>query len=536
MSDVCASPVYFLLVDDREENLIALEALLRREGLVLLRARSGPEALELLLQYEVALALLDVHMPGMDGFELAELLRGTERTRRIPIIFLTAEHADLQRRFRGYEAGAVDFLQKPIEPSILKSKAEVFFQLDRQRQEVARQRDELKVMIEENARLLEKSRQYSQALEDADRRKDEFLATLAHELRNPLAPIMNAVQVLRFLDVPQPELRDLRDLIERQVTNMTRLVDDLLDVSRITRGKIKLQRCKVSLTDVVQGAIETSRPLINQGRHQFDVAMPPESPAVYGDPVRLTQVLANLLNNAAKYTPDGGRIALTVSADSSWVTIAVRDNGLGIPPEMLGNVFQMFAQVNQHLGRAQGGLGIGLTLVKRLVEMHHGTVDVKSDGAGHGSEFTVRLPIANLSSHTGDGRAEESEAGSSCRQRVLVIDDNVDAVDSLSLLLRACGHEVATAHDGMHALERVVQFKPDIVLLDLGMPGLDGYETARRLRALPEGRQVMLVALTGWGLAEDRFRTREVGFDAHLVKPATLSDLQQIIQKAEVSC
>src|SRR5690606_3421459 len=258
---------------------------------------------------------------------------------------------------RGYEAGAVDFLQKPIEPSILKSKAEVFFQLDRQRQEVARQRDELKVMIEENARLLEKSRQYSQALEDADRRKDEFLATLAHELRNPLAPIMNAVQVLRFLDVPQPELRDLRDLIERQVTNMTRLVDDLLDVSRITRGKSKLQRCKVSLTDVVQGAIETSRPLINQGRHQFDVAMPPESPAVYGDPVRLTQVLANLLNNAAKYTPDGGRIALTVSADSSWVTIAVRDNGLGIPPEMLGNVFQMFAQVNQHLGRAQGGLG-----------------------------------------------------------------------------------------------------------------------------------------------------------------------------------
>jgi signal transduction histidine kinase len=394
MTDSPEPPVYFLLVDDLAENLIALEALLRRENLVLLQARSGSEALELLLQHDVALALIDVQMPGMDGFELAELMRGAERTRRVPIIFLTAGNPDWQRRFRGYEAGAVDFLHKPIEPDILRSKADVFFELYRQRQEVARQRDELKNMIIQNARLLKESQQYAAALQEADRRKDEFLATLAHELRNPLAPILNGVQLLGFGMPTEEELHELHDVLERQVRHMIRLVEDLLDVSRITSDKIELQREKVRIQDIVQSAVQTSRPLIDGSRHQLTIDVPPAPIVVQGDTVRLTQVLSNLLNNAAKYTPEGGKIYLSVAAEDAWCVIRVRDTGLGIPPAMLDDVFKIFVQIHNHPRSSKGGLGIGLSLVKRLVEMHGGTVSVTSEGEGKGAEFTVRLPLA----------------------------------------------------------------------------------------------------------------------------------------------
>jgi signal transduction histidine kinase len=394
MTDNPAPPVYFLLVDDLAENLIALDALLRRENLVLLQARSGSEALELLLQHDVALALIDVQMPGMDGFELAELMRGAERTRRVPIIFLTAGNPDWQRRFRGYEAGAVDFLHKPIEPDILRSKADVFFELYRQRQEVARQRDELKNMIIQNAKLLKESQQYAAALQEADRRKDEFLATLAHELRNPLAPILNGVQLLGFGLPTEEELHELHDVLERQVRHMIRLVEDLLDVSRITSDKIELQREKVRIQDIVQSAVQTSRPLIDGSRHQLSIDVPRAPIVVQGDTVRLTQVLSNLLNNAAKYTPEGGQIYLSVAAEDAWCVIRVRDTGLGIPPAMLDDVFKIFVQIHNHPRSSKGGLGIGLSLVKRLVEMHGGTVSVTSEGEGKGAEFSVRLPLA----------------------------------------------------------------------------------------------------------------------------------------------
>jgi signal transduction histidine kinase len=390
-----------LLVDDLDENLLALEGLLRRDGLTLLRANSGEQALEHLLAHDVALALVDVQMPSMDGFELAELMRGTERTRRVPIIFLTAGSNDWSRRFRGYEMGAVDYLQKPVEPDILKSKADVFFELYRQRQEVARQRDELRCVLEENARLLDESRRYAEALQEADRRKDEFLATLAHELRNPLAPILNAVQILQMLDDPtvdatqNREARELRDMVERQVTHMVRLVDDLLDVSRITRGKVNLHQERLLISQLLQNAVDTSRPLIVSAKHQLTVSLPPDPLYVDGDVVRLTQVFANLLNNAAKYTPEGGQISVSAEQTGDHVCIRVRDSGVGIPQEMLGRVFEMFAQVNQHLKRSQGGLGIGLTLVKRLVEVHGGTIRVHSEGEGRGAEFFVHLPLAD---------------------------------------------------------------------------------------------------------------------------------------------
>lgn len=386
--------VYFLLVDDREQNLVALESLLRRDGLLLLKARSGRDALELLLQYEVALALIDVQMPGMDGFELAELMRGAERTRHVPIIFLTASSMnDYQRRFRGYEAGAVDFLHKPIEPDILKSKTGVFLDLFRQRQEVARQRDELAVMIVENKRLLEESRQYAHALQEADRRKDEFLATLAHELRNPLAPILSAVQLLGLSEELDDETSEVLEIIERQVNHMVRLVDDLLEVSRITSGKIQLQLNPIDLNDVIRNAIETSLPLLEGGNHTFTLHLGEGPIQIEGDMVRLTQVLSNLLNNAAKYTPEGGIISLTTEQGENWVQVRIKDSGLGIPQEMLNKVFEMFTQVNRHLKRSQGGLGIGLTLVKRLVELHGGRIGATSDGEGLGSEFTIKLPL-----------------------------------------------------------------------------------------------------------------------------------------------
>jgi len=400
MTPPVPSPVYFLLVDDLPENLIALEALLRREGLVTLQARSGAEALELLLQHDVALAFIDVQMPGMDGFELAELMRGTERTRRVPIIFVTAGSADWRRRFRGYEAGAVDFLLKPIEADILRSKADVFFDLALQRQELLRQRDELRVVNEQNTRLLQESRQYAETLKEIDHRKDEFLATLAHELRNPLAPLLNGIQLLGMEQTNSPELQEIHDVLERQVRHMIRLVDDLLDVSRITSGKIELQLEKVRLQDIVQSAVETSRPLIENAGHHLTIKVPQAPLVVSGDAVRLTQILANLLNNAAKYTPEGGEICVTAEQYEVWGVLRVRDDGLGIPPDKLDEVFQMFSQLDRHPHRSHGGLGIGLSLVKRLVEMHRGTVHVTSEGEGQGSEFSVRLPLVSSSEIT----------------------------------------------------------------------------------------------------------------------------------------
>lgn len=521
-----------LLVDDREQNLVALEAALRSESLMLLKARSGSEALELLLQHEVALALIDVQMPGMDGFELAELMRGSERTRRVPIMFLTAGNTDQQRRFRGYEAGAVDFLQKPIEMEILKSKAEVFFELHRQRLQVAQQRDELEIIIKENTRLLEESRQYAQALQDADRRKDEFLATLAHELRNPLAPILNAVQVIRFSASPE-EIAACHEIIERQIHHTVRLVDDLLELSRITSDKIQLQLERIDLAEVLRHAIETSRPLMEANRHEFSQRLHSGTLLLEGDAVRLAQVFANLLNNAAKYTPEGGRISLEVERTDDATRVRIKDTGLGLPTEKLGEVFEMFTQINRHLGRSQGGLGIGLTLVKRLVELHQGSIEVLSEGEGLGSEFIVTLPLAARVDQTAEGESP-GVAVPARPQRVLMVDDNADALASLRLLVKAHGHDVAIAHSGPEGIEQVSSFEPSIVLLDIGMPGMDGLDTAKHIRLLPNGKEIRLIALTGWGQDSDRARTRDAGFDSHLVKPVTTEKLLEILSGADL--
>jgi signal transduction histidine kinase len=529
-----SDPVYFLLVDDMEENLLALEALLRREGLVLLKARSGPEALEFLLIHDVALALVDVQMPGMDGFELAELVRGTDRTRRVPIIFLTAGSPDPQRRFRGYEAGAVDFIRKPIEPDVLRSKAEVFFELYRQRQEVARQRDELRAATDENARLLEQSRRHAEALHEADRRKDEFLATLAHELRNPLAPIRSAVEVMRSKGLNDPSLEWARDVINRQAGNMARLVDELLDVSRIATGKLVLRREPTQLQTIIARAIESSRNLIEANQHRLEVVLPDDPVRLEVDEIRLIQVFSNLLNNAAKYTEPGGQIRLRGQVDDGQVEVRIEDSGVGIPQDMLSHVFGLFTQVGRSLDRAQGGLGVGLALVRRIVELHGGTVTAESPGLNRGSTFTVRFPVAptNLAGlAAGTASAVPASVRQQPRRRVLVVDDNVDAAKSLAMLLQLMGHATETAYSGPTGLAAAREFHPDVIILDIGLPGMDGYEVARRLRCEPGLSTTLLVALTGWGTEEDKRRAIHAGFDYHLTKPADAETITEILAK-----
>ncbi len=368
-----------------------------------------------------------------------------------------------------------------------------------------------------------------QALREADRRKDEFLAMLAHELRNPLAPIRNAVQVMRLLGLNDPHFQRARDLIERQVLHLTRLVDDLLDVSRITRGKIALRLEPVDLAAIVSRAVETSRPLIEANRHQLTLALFAGPVRVVADPTRLEQVFVNLLNNAAKYSERGCSIWVTGERQDSDVLVRIRDTGFGIPAEVLPRIFDLFAQADRTLDRSQGGLGIGLTLVRSLVELHGGTVEAHSEGPGKGSEFVVRLPAVEEASTSG----KQAEPGAAVANdgpplSILVVDDNADAADSLAWLLRRWGHEVRTAHDGLAGLKEALAHRPQIVLLDIGLPGLDGYEVARRLR-VELGRQALLVAVTGYGQEEDRRLAEEAGFDAHLTKPADPGVLERLL-------
>jgi signal transduction histidine kinase/ActR/RegA family two-component response regulator len=367
------------------------------------------------------------------------------------------------------------------------------------------------------------------ALREADRRKDEFLATLAHELRNPLAPIRNAVALFRTKRGLDAEVQWGHEVIQRQVELLVRLVDDLLDMSRVSRGLVELKRVPVSLSDVISAALETSRPLVEARGHTLEVALQSDSLGVHGDPTRLAQVLANLLNNAAKFTPPGGRIRLEARRDGRALMLRVVDNGIGIPREMLTRIFDLFAQVDRSLERTTGGLGIGLSLVRRLVELHGGKVEARSAGPGQGSEFIVTLPRALDVDVTTPVAPPMLAARGGAARRVLVVDDNRDSADSLAMLLRVLGHEVEVAHDGVEALRLAARVQPDVVLLDIGLPRINGYDVARQLRQMPWARSILLIAVTGWGQDEDRRRSRESGFDRHLVKPVDLAALQNLL-------
>jgi len=365
-----------------------------------------------------------------------------------------------------------------------------------------------------------------QALKEADRRKDEFLATLAHELRNPLAPIRNALHLLQQRPAEDPTVRAAQEILGRQVTHMVRLIDDLLDVSRITQGKLELRRQPVELSRVIEQALETSRPHISQ---QLTVALPSDPVRLDADPVRLAQVLSNLLNNAAKFTPKSGRIDVTAQVEGATVVIRVRDSGVGIAPEQLPNLFRIFSQAESPLERSKGGLGIGLSLARSLVELHDGTIEARSEGAGKGAEFIVRLPVLALPDPAALPPQAPRTAYAGAVRRVLVVDDVKDNVDSLAALLRGDGNVVETAADGLEAVEKAERFKPDLILLDLGLPNLNGFEACQLIRRKPWGRGIVIVALTGWGQDEDRRRTLGAGFDAHLVKPVHYDALRELL-------
>jgi PAS domain S-box-containing protein len=377
-------------------------------------------------------------------------------------------------------------------------------------------------------------KQAEETLKEMDRRKNEFLATLAHELRNPLAPILNAVQVLGLKSPPDPDFQWGHALIERQVKQLSRLVDDLLDVSRISLGKINLQTEPVDLAAVVRQAIEISRPLIDAHNHHLEVSLPRQITPVEGDPVRLAQVVSNLLNNAAKYTEDGGRIDLAVEENAGEAVIRVRDTGVGIPPAMLPHIFKIFTQVQDSMSRSEGGLGIGLSLVSSLVKMHGGSVQAFSGGIGQGSEFIVRLPLLQEAFQATRATERNGEKRRTPPRHILVVDDNKDAAESLAVLLRLVGHDVRMAHSGPAALDAAQKRAPDVVLLDIGLPKMDGLEVARRLRQDLGLTNVLLVALTGYGQEDIRNRTQEAGFNAHLVKPVDLNALQGLLAHPEL--
>ncbi len=548
--------VNILLVDDQPGRLLSYESILSSLGQNLIHARSGLEALEKLMKDEFAVVLLDVSMPGMDGFETASLIHEHPRFERTPIIFVTGVHISELDRLKGYKLGAVDYVSIPVVPEILRSKVAVLVELHLKRRELqsqnvrlqAEKTRELELLNEglkrANADLeravsamqleMNERKRIEEALKEADRHKDEFLAMLAHELRNPLAPIRNAVEIMRRSALSDPQLIWSRDVIERQVKHLSRLVDDLLDVSRITRGNINLNREPVACTLIVSRAIETIQPLLTEQRHELILELHDEGLEVEGDLTRLTQVLGNLLNNAAKYTDPGGRIILALRRAEREVEISVRDTGIGIPPELLPRLFNLFTQVEAAAHRSQGGLGIGLALVRQLVEMHGGRVSALSDGPNKGSEFVIRLPLREaLTRDAVNGNAALGPVVAEARRghRILLADDNRDALDSLATLLQCDGHEVHTAADGAEALALAATCRPDVMLLDIGMPKLDGYEVARRVRAEPWGKGTVLIALTGWGQDEDRRRSREVGFDNHLVKPLDPDKLSAMLAK-----
>ncbi|MFL6592549.1 MAG: response regulator [Luteimonas sp.] len=673
VADDRPEPVNILLVDDQPGRLLTYRAILEPLGERLVEATSGMEALRRLMDEEFAVILLDVNMPGMDGFETASLIHQHPRFENTPIIFVTAVNVTDMDRLRGYKLGAVDYVMVPVIPEILRSKVVVLAELFRKRRELqqanlalkaekARElerlneslrkaneelatrnrelRDEVaeRAHAEQRLRFLadtipsivwtcapdgaityanrnwfeyygrdaegegpsaltrlvlhpddskgvhdlvvasleagenfefearhrhhagdycwfmtravpwrddsgqivswfgistsvDEMKQLMERLREADQRKDEFLATLAHELRNPLAPLLNALNVRRLAS---PSLSEpLQDLMERQLALLVRLIDDLLDIARITRGKLDLRKSQTTLQDVLESAVETAMPLIQQGGHMLRVELPPEPVPMHVDGMRLSQVFANLLNNAAKYSDSGGSIELVARADDATVEVRVRDRGIGLNAAQAADIFELFSQADTAIERARGGLGIGLTLVRRLTEMHGGDVSVHSAGIGKGSEFIVRLPrdATPVREPAAPQRLQAPSprtAAGTCHHRALVVDDNRDAADTLAMMLELLGLDVQCLYEPAEFEHRFAEFAPDVVFLDVGMPGRSGYDVAQALRATPEGQGVLLVAVTGWGQPEDRRRTQEAGFDHHLVKPPELPAIQAI--------
>jgi signal transduction histidine kinase len=519
--DTCDNrPIRVLLVEDDEDDYLLTRELLEETngGYALEWISSYDRATEAMCRSEHDVYLLDYRLGGRNGLEL--LREAVALGCMGPAILLTGQ-GEREIDVEAMQCGAADYLEKGrVDAPMLERSI-------RYARERWKSQTELEQRVRERTAELTR---VNEALQEADRRKDEFLATLAHELRNPLAPIRTGLEVMRIAGENPAMREEIRSTMERQVNQMVRLVDDLLDVSRITRGKLELRLRPVDLAEVVHDAVDATKSFFSEKRQQLSVELPRRRVVLQADPARMAQVLANLLDNAAKFTAEEGRIWLTANlVAAEEISISVRDTGVGIPAEMLEQIFEMFAQVDRPLERCHSGLGIGLTLVKSLVEMHRGAIHVSSEGPGRGSEFRLRLPVSTEAA--APDRQPLPEHGVPTKYppiRVLVVDDNRAAADLLAASLDLAGNHVRTAYDGLQAFEAAEAFRPHLVLLDLGMPHVNGYDAARRIRRESWGRQIRLVALTGWGQAEDKERTRAAGFDQHLVKPVEAEALQSL--------
>ncbi len=505
-----------LLIEDNDGDARLIQEMLREAPGTNFRLECAERltmGLERLDRGGIEVVLLDLSLPESQGLD--SFLHVHVKVPDTPIVVLTGSQ-DEELGNRAVQAGAQDYLIKGQVDASSLGRA-------------------LRYAIE-RGRIEKELRRRAEQLAEMDRRKDEFLATLAHELRNPLAPIRNSLNILRLSCRTGPAPEHVLEMMERQVSHMVRLVDDLMEVSRITRGKIDLHKERTELAAIIRSAVDTSRPLIEAARHQLAVSVPTEPLILEVDSVRLSQVIANLLNNAAKYTEEGGQIWLTTRREQDHVVISIRDTGVGIPAEMLPRIFDMFAQVDRTLKRSQGGLGIGLHLARTLVEMHGGKIEAHSQGPGQGSEFILRFPLAQTDSSGEEScsRMYDPRTGGSSQHRILIVDDNHDVADSLLILLQFLGADTFVAYDGQSALDALRIYRPSVVFLDIGMPGMDGHEVARQMRRMPEGRDVAIIAMTGWGQEEDRRRSKANGFNDHLVKPVNADALQALLASLPV--
>ena len=516
-----------LVVNDDAASLLALTSLLEQwaeeSNYEVLSARSGQDALRQVLRNDFAVILLDVNMPGMDGFETAEAIHQRPRSADIPIIFVTAFLADEIDRLKAYQRGAADFMFTPVIPQVLRAKVQVFVALATKNEQLKRQAEKLSQRTLEltatNKRLVREMEE-RRAVEAKSSAKDEFLAMLGHELRNPLSAISSASSLLGMPGAGAESVGRARLIIQRQTQHLSRIVDDLLDLSRAMSGKILLSRKRIDISTLVAACLDTFRATGRTAGYTIGADLQPGW--VDGDSTRLEQITTNLIDNALKYTPAGGTIDIAIAPEGEDVVLTVRDSGVGIAPDLLPQVFDVFVQGAISIDRSQGGLGIGLSLVRRLVELHGGTVSATSGGPGSGSTFQIRLPRTEAA--TVQDKAPEIDAPGG-KATVLLIEDNDDGREMMATMLESFGYPVLQARDGLEGVRIASNRQPGVALVDIGLPGIDGYEVARRLRADARTRGIRLIALTGYGLAEDQRRVLEAGFDLHLVKPVELAAL-----------
>jgi signal transduction histidine kinase len=525
-----------LVVNDDPASLLALTSLLdqwaEESHYEVLAARSGQDALRQVLRHDFAVILLDVNMPGMDGFETAEAIHQRPRSADIPIIFVTAFLADEIDRLKAYQRGAADFLFTPVIPQVLRAKVQVFVALAMKNEQLKRQAEKLSQRTTEltatNKRLVREMEE-RRAVEAKSSAKDEFLAMLGHELRNPLSAISSASSLLGLPGVGPDAVARARQIIGRQTQHLSRIVDDLLDLSRAMSGKILLSKKRLDLAHLVGTCLDTFRATGRTASYQLSTEF--ESCWVDGDPTRLEQIATNLIDNAIKYTPAGGSIHIAIARVGDEAVLSVKDTGVGIAPDLLPHVFDVFVQGAISIDRSQGGLGIGLSLVRRLVELHGGGVSATSEGTGNGSCFEIRLPWVEPSVHSeAPARIDAGPA----KPTVLLIEDNDDGREMMATMLASFGYPVLQARDGLEGVKMALAECPGVALVDIGLPGIDGYEVARRLRRESATRELRLIAVTGYGLAEDQRRVLEAGFDLHMVKPVDVAALiEQLTEPAD---